>query len=507
MRMCSTRNDKLKFLGKLFILAFGCYSTIKTAKFVSKKRETHEPSRIRFNWSIFSAEESSNMFIYDGFSLLDNKSCMCQNEKEMLTYQLQDIFNPDEIELVKKRRKMELSHFQRRYAFQDQKVLLAEPNSPLSYPIHGVEVNPLHTILVPGLRIHRPDDEMFGVTLRASLGTLNTLMVVSEKMVQGRGKNHLIISTMDVASLNYILQHITYTSSVYHVQALDIVTFELGSHVVRFPVVIRQPNIAKLYDPGADKKISSLVTITTKTFLRYHKLRILIKSIRQYYPDMTIIVADDSDPPEKLQEPHVEQYFMPYAKGWFAGRNLAVSQVTTKYFLWIDDDFLFNEKTKIEKLVDVLEKTNLDVVSGGANGRFFNFKLLLQEGDEDGDCLHMRPGFYHPLEGFPNCVVTGGVVNFFLAHTEKIRSVGFDPKYQRVAHPELFIDGLGTLLVGSCRDVSVGHQKKDTPSDPKLVNVEKIYATFRNEKQDEFQSKLARIFFKNNLKCYTRKSI
>lgn len=54
---------------------------------------------------------------------------------------------------------------------------------------------------------------------------------------------------------------------------------------------------------------------------------------------------------------------MPYFfQGWFAGRNLAVSQVTTKYFLWVDDDFLFTDKTKIEKLVDVLEGTDLDVV-------------------------------------------------------------------------------------------------------------------------------------------------
>ena len=31
--------------------------------------------------------------------------------------------------------------------------------------------------------------------------------------------------------------------------------------------------------------------------------------------------------------------------------------------LWVDDDFIFNSKTSIEALVDVLEKTELDVVS------------------------------------------------------------------------------------------------------------------------------------------------
>lgn len=50
-------------------------------------------------------------------------------------------------------------------------------------------------------------------------------------------------------------------------------------------------------------------------------------------------------------------------QGWFAGRNLAVSQVTTKYLLWVDDDFIFTADTKLEKLVEVLEKTALDLVS------------------------------------------------------------------------------------------------------------------------------------------------
>ncbi len=54
--------------------------------------------------------------------------------------------------------------------------------------------------------------------------------------------------------------------------------------------------------------------------------------------------------------------WMSLSQGWFAGRNLAVSQVTTKYVLWVDDDFIFTANTKLEKLVDVLEKTTLDLV-------------------------------------------------------------------------------------------------------------------------------------------------
>lgn len=60
--------------------------------------------------------------------------------------------------------------------------------------------------------------------------------------------------------------------------------------------------------------------------------------------------------------------------------------------------------------------------------------ISIEPGEEDGDCLHMRRGFHHVIEGFPNCVVTDGVINFFLARTDKVQQVGFDPRLARVAH-------------------------------------------------------------------------
>lgn len=66
-------------------------------------------------------------------------------------------------------------------------------------------------------------------------------------------------------------------------------------------------------------------------------------------------------------------------------------------------------------------------------GNAFQFRLLLEH-SEKGGCLHQRWGGFRALDGFPRCVVTSGVVNFFLAHTEQLRRVGFDPRLQRVAH-------------------------------------------------------------------------
>lgn len=63
-----------------------------------------------------------------------------------------------------------------------------------------------------------------------------------------------------------------------------------------------------------ERKLRDLVTIATKTFLRPHKLMTMLRSVREYYPDLTVIVADDSKEPLKITDSHVEYYAMPFGK-------------------------------------------------------------------------------------------------------------------------------------------------------------------------------------------------
>ncbi|XP_072502237.1 beta-1,4 N-acetylgalactosaminyltransferase 2 isoform X2 [Notamacropus eugenii] len=474
------------------------FKTLKESQEYLRKSDSPPP----FALKLLSQEEIRKLFNYNGLWLFPQKQCEC--EKQPGNYIFQEFYNESELEAVKIRRKAEFEHFQRREGLPHPPPVLAQPNIPFGYPIHGVEVMPLHTILIPGLKFDGTKISLYKVTLKASLGTLNTLADTPDNEVLGRGQKQLSILTPSQNHLNFILKHVTYTSTIYHSGAVDIVSIEFGSSVAKFPVHVNQPTIPKLFDPGPERKLRDLVTIATKTFLRPHKLQILLKSIREYYPDVTVIVADDSEKPEKIDDIYVEHYIMPFGKGWFAGRNLAVSQVSTKYVLWVDDDFLFTETTKIEALVDILEKTELDVVGGSVSGNVFQFKLLMEQG-EDGDCIHKRSGHFQALDGFPNCVVTSGVVNFFLAHTESLQKVGFDPRLQRVAHTEFFIDGLGSLRVGSCSNVIVKHQAHNKPSDPDQAALEKAYSVFRTNTQNQFKFKMALHYFKNHLQCYTQR--
>ncbi|KAM5332687.1 beta-1,4 N-acetylgalactosaminyltransferase 1 isoform 3-T5 [Glossophaga mutica] len=387
--------------------------------------------------------------------LLSGNNCSCEPsagglrlpfQRQVQAIDFTKAFGPEELKAASALREQEFQAFLSRSQSAADQLLIAPANCPLQYPVQGVEVQPLRSILVPGLSLQAASgQEIYQVNLTASLGTWDVAGEVTGVTLTGEGQQNLILASPGLDQLNRQLQLVTYSSQSYQANTADTVRFSTEGHEVAFTIRIRHPPNPRLYPPGslpqgAQYNISALVTIATKTFLRYNRLRALIASIRRFYPTVTVVIADDSDKPEIIDGPHVEHYLMPFGKGWFAGRNLAVSQVTTKYVLWVDDDFIFTARTRLERLVDVLERTPLDLVGGAVreiSGFATTYRQLLTVepgAPGHGNCLRQRRGFHHKLLGFPGCVVTDGVVNFFLARTDKVREVGFDPRLSRVAH-------------------------------------------------------------------------
>ncbi|KAK1878151.1 Beta-14 N-acetylgalactosaminyltransferase 2 [Dissostichus eleginoides] len=343
------------------------------------------------------------------------------------------------------------------------------------------------------LALHAEQRSNYMVFLEVSKGVLKTVIPAEGAQVQGNGESQLMMESSSLETLNELLAIVSYTSTVYHIHTGDLASFQFEGHEAVFPITIKQPQPPILYDMGTD--INSQVTITTKTFLRYPELNRLLKSIRQFYKDIKVIIADDSFKAEKITGDHTHHFIMPPGKGWFAGRNLAVSQVTTKYFLWVDDDFLFTELTKIEEMVRVMEANpELDVLGGKVGGDQFYSSLIYEEGDEmEGGCMYRKSrGKFQSLPGYPQCSLVSGVVNFFLARTNAVQRVRFDPKLKRVAHSEFFMDGLGSLMVATCGHVSIGHQK---------ARANNRYGRFRYPGDSDQHSRSQLNFFKNHLKC------
>ncbi|KAM9535190.1 beta-1,4 N-acetylgalactosaminyltransferase 1 isoform 2-T2 [Salvelinus alpinus] len=309
-------------------------------------------------------------------SLLARNGCVCEGESggvnlpfaqllfpRVSAHPLHTAFDASELEEMKRRRAKEFQGFQMRSQTPVDMLIVAEANNPLQYPTQGVEVRPLKTILIPGLALQDLPRELYTVNFTSTLGALNVAAEVEGVKVKGDGEMHMTLMSSLLPNLNRQLQFVSYTNTLFHPSTADTVQFETEGHQAMFTIKIRHRVTPKLYNTGpkGEYNISALVTIATKTFLRYDKLQDLIDSVRQYYPTVTIVIADDSENPKTVSGPYIEHYIMPFGKGWFAGRNLAVSQVTTKYLLWVDDDFIFTANTKLEKLVDVLEKTTLDL--------------------------------------------------------------------------------------------------------------------------------------------------
>ncbi|XP_070553778.1 beta-1,4 N-acetylgalactosaminyltransferase 1-like [Ptychodera flava] len=339
---------------------------------------------------------------------------------------------------------------------------------------------------------------------RNALGVLHISKTNYLRSSTGNNTRYLTLNVdAEVDKTNEVLSEVRYRSTIYNVQSREIIDITWMSYNVSIHLHIKRPERPFLYDQGESRDINAKVTVVTKTFERYPAVKRLISSVHNFYPNITILVADDSEFPEKIRVTNVKQYIMPFAEGWFAGRNLVVSQVRTKYFLWVDDDFVFTNGTRLETFVEKFEHPNVTVdYIGGTFGDEFGKanqisncygcrRLEYQPGDEEGDCLAIRKWkHYHQVAEFPQCFWADGTDNFFMARTSSVRKVGFDPFFERVGHFEYFIDSLGTMRMMGCTDVNIMH--KSDRSNPK-------YNKFRGNNAEA--EKLKHVSFKNNLRC------
>ncbi|KAM8829610.1 LOW QUALITY PROTEIN: beta-1,4 N-acetylgalactosaminyltransferase 1a [Synchiropus picturatus] len=427
-----------------------------------------------------------------------------------------------EPESVERLRAQEHSSFQRRSFSPADLLLVAEANSPLQFPTQGLEVRPLKTILVPGLGLQEKTGSNHSVSLTASLGTFDVAATVDGVSLDGLGQKSITVSSSSQEALNRQLQFVAYTNTQFHPRTADTVQFSSGGHRSFFTIKVGHHVVPRLYNSGLhpESGVSALVTIATKTFLRYDRLADLIASVRRFYPHIGIVIADDNEHPQPVGGAGVEQFFMPPRKGWFAGRNLAVSQVTTKYVLWVDDDFLFTAKTKLEKMVDILERTSLDLVSatsGHASPPVFQRRRLVSRGVAG---RWRRAGGDWLRHNFPSHHLCGGG---WLGGRLSSRPQGLPPRHRWIPRlcgrrrrhqllhgqdgqgaAEFFVDGLGSLHVGSCSDVVVDHASKIQLPWTKTKS-QRAYDAFRYSSSESDRDLHNEVFyFKNRFKCMTR---
>lgn len=201
------------------------------------------------------------------------------------------------------------------------------------------------------------------------------------------------------------------------------------------------------------------LTALIKTFERPKIVQRLVESIRIMYPNMQIIIVDDSREPVEIEG--VQIIALPYDSGVSAGRNEGLEHVKTKYMMLLDDDFVCFRHTRVMKALQTLEHyESLDMVGGAVIDLPFyrtldyrrerlyptNAESVLPVGTRVGDT-----------------VVQDKIANFYIARTESIRKIGWDPEIKRLDHADFFTRAKGILAIGFDPDFKILHCR--TPFD------------------------------------------
>jgi glycosyltransferase involved in cell wall biosynthesis len=190
-----------------------------------------------------------------------------------------------------------------------------------------------------------------------------------------------------------------------------------------------------------NRELVGQLTAVVKTFERPQALRRLVASIRRRYPELRVIVVDDSRQPVEL--PGIEMVILPYDSGVSAGRREGLRRVRTKYMLNLDDDFVFYRQTKLPGALAIMERhPEIDVMGGEVvNLPFFHRADYGRAGVYAAGAAPTMPAGSR----IGGLAVYDKVANFFVARTERVRLVDWDPALKRMEHADFFSRARGVL--------------------------------------------------------------
>lgn len=205
----------------------------------------------------------------------------------------------------------------------------------------------------------------------------------------------------------------------------------------------------------------SQLTAVIKTFQRPAALNRLIRSIRKYYPQLAISVADDGFISTPRSD--VDYLRLPNDVGLSAGRNALLRHIGTPYFVLLDDDLEFTTQTRIERLLELVERGTVDIAAGDYNRckrklfftvhRWQPFHGTFQF--ENDELLLVRRAHAK----YPDYELHDVVHNFFVGRTAEILALGgWDEELKLNEHVEFFVRAWRQgMRVAYCGDVIVRH--------------------------------------------------
>jgi hypothetical protein len=217
-------------------------------------------------------------------------------------------------------------------------------------------------------------------------------------------------------------------------------------------VLVGGHRVEDLFYPSDGGDISQL-TIIVKTFERPYAIRRLVRSIRRRYPAVKIIVADDSKKAVPLDE--VQVIRLPFDVGIPKGRNRALDEVTTKYVMLLDDDFVFSHRQRLAKLVGYMDAhPQVDI----AGGHYLDLPLYIEHEFEKGAVFPTVAQPKLPLgTRIGDGLVVDKVQNYFIARTESVKKVRWNESLKLQEHTEFFTRARGRLVTVYLPEMKILH--------------------------------------------------
>jgi GT2 family glycosyltransferase len=236
------------------------------------------------------------------------------------------------------------------------------------------------------------------------------------------------------------------------------------------------------------RRVSKAVTVIMKTFHRPITARRAVDHLRRFYPEIRLLVADDSREDLAFEHPDAEVVRLPFDSGLSRGRNALLERVETEFFLLMDDDNWFSRQTRLGLMLAILERERFDILACHVylrrhterlfpkrklGGFFLNLRL------EDGT-FAMIEECHQKTRAWRVCDL---VENFFLARTQRVRDLGgWDDRLKIAEHTDFFLRAKRAgLKVGYTPLAGVDHVHLNKE------RASRDYAPFRGYRQQEFR--------------------
>jgi hypothetical protein len=207
-----------------------------------------------------------------------------------------------------------------------------------------------------------------------------------------------------------------------------------------------------------DTELASILTIIIKTFERPYVAKRLVKSIRKYYPTVTILIADDSERPVII--PTATTISLPYNSGVGLGRSACLDAVKTEFVVNLDDDFVFSHATDLVRAVGHLRRySKIDLIGGS----LINLPFLRRTGSGGAIGIPRREPLIQIGSTIGRLVVSKKVPQFYVARTKSLHKVLWDKDIKCLDHLAFFHNAYGRIVCAHDPKLPILHAR--TPFD------------------------------------------